>query len=118
MLILPSFLEKFESLKDRTVKLTFGTNELSPQQLGEIGQALQREGFLAFKDNPFKQEEKDILKGLDAEFEENPKTPSQRLRAVLYVSWKQKPEGYEVFSQYYEFKMEKIIGHLKSKLDD
>lgn len=118
MIILPSFLEKFESLKDRTVKLTFGTMELTPEQLGEIGQALQREGYLAFKDDAFKSEEKELLENLESDFDDGRKTQAQRLRAVLYRLWERKPEGYEDSELFYRYKTEKVIEHFKKQLDD
>jgi len=118
MLILPSQLMKFESLNDKSVKLTFGTQELNPEQLGEMGQALQRFGWLAFQDDPFKSEEKGFLENLESDYEDTGKSPAQRLRAVLYLNWKQKPEGYEDFNRYYDFRMNKIVEHFKTKLDD
>jgi hypothetical protein len=44
------------------------------------------------------------------------KTPSQRLRAVLYLNWKQDAAGFKDFDSYYVSYMEKIITHLKEKL--
>jgi len=43
------------------------------------------------------------------------KSPSQRLRAVLYVLWSQKQTG--DFEVYYRSQMEKLIEHFKNKLD-
>ena len=45
------------------------------------------------------------------------KTPSQRLRAVLFRLWEQDDEKFKEFDGYYRFKMEKIIDHLKQKLE-
>jgi hypothetical protein len=45
------------------------------------------------------------------------KTPSQRLRGILYVNYQQIPEGYKDFATYYQAKMEKICDHFKSKLE-
>lgn len=44
------------------------------------------------------------------------KSPSQRLRAVMFVWWEQlgKPEDFEVF---YRMKMEDLINFVKRKLD-
>ena len=49
------------------------------------------------------------------------KTPSQRLRAVLFVWWKQmgeagKAEG-KSFEQFYVERLESIIEHIKTKLE-
>jgi hypothetical protein len=44
------------------------------------------------------------------------KTPSARLRAVMFVAWKQEPDPKDGFDLYYGQKMESIINHIKSKL--
>ncbi len=44
------------------------------------------------------------------------KTPSQRLRNVLYVLWEQSTQEKE-FKEFYKDKLEEIINHFKSKLE-
>ena len=117
MLLLPAILESYRSLKDKTLKLTFETNELTPQQLIEIVKNSQKFGYLAFKDNPLKDDEIQMLKDLKTDFEENGKTRSQRLRGVLYRNWEQNDLDYEVFNDYYNHQLEKLITHFKDKLD-
>lgn len=47
------------------------------------------------------------------------KKPSQRLRAVLFVAWKQNTDQTEDFDAYYRRRMEALINHIKqSELDD
>ena len=118
MIILPTILESFRSLKDRSWKLIFETNELTPEQAGSLNGALGMAGFLAFKDRPFLQEEHEFIDNLESDYDDGKKSPSQRLRGVLYRLWEQKPEGYEDFNLYYKFKYEKIINHYKKLLDD
>ena len=118
MLILPSYIESYRSLKDKTYKITVETQEMTPQQLGELGMNLGEFGYLAFKKEPFKKEETDMLESLEADYGDGKKSPSQRLRGVLYRIWEKKPEGYEDFNLYYQFRLEKVITHFKSKLDD
>lgn len=117
MIIIPAILESFRSLKDRTLKISFETQELSPSQMGDIQGSLNKIGFLAFKQDPFKDNEKQLLDSLEAEYDDKSKTPSKRLRSVLYVCWKQDNEGFETFPSFYDHKMEQIINHYKSKLD-
>lgn len=45
------------------------------------------------------------------------KTPSQRLRGILYVWWEQLGKPNQSFNLFYELKIEKIIESIKSKLD-
>lgn len=48
--------------------------------------------------------------------EENQKTASQRLRATLFVLWQQQGSTGD-FEVFYREKMEKMIDHVKTKLD-
>lgn len=118
MLVVPAILESFASLKDRTLKIVFTTNEVTPAQLAQIAQNIQQFGWIAFKRDMFKQAETDALEGLESGYQDKGKTPSQRLRAVLFVNWNQDHQGYETFEQYYIHETEKIIEHYKSKLDE
>ena len=49
--------------------------------------------------------------------ENGEKTPSQRLRAVLAVLWKQSPDGFKSCDEHYKYYMEKYINHIKGKLE-
>ena len=43
----------------------------------------------------------EINENLKSDFNVNGKTPSMRLRSVLFIGWEQKPEGYKTFVDYY-----------------
>jgi hypothetical protein len=45
------------------------------------------------------------------------KSSAQRLRAIFYRMWQQNDEGYKDSKSHYEYMMERIIDHFKSKLD-
>ena len=49
--------------------------------------------------------------------EKSDKTPSERLRSVMFLLWKQNSEGFKTADEYYRFKMEKLINHYKDHLD-
>ncbi len=117
MIILPTILEGIRSLKDRTYKLTFETNELTPEQFSAIGESLQNFGYLAFKKDAFKQKEKDMIQRLEADYEDKGKSKAQRLRNVLYCNWQRDNEGYKVPDDHYNHHMERMIAHWKNKLD-
>ncbi len=114
---LPAQLEGYRSMKDRSLKLTFETGELSPEQMANIHFALNKVGYLAYAPDPFTTQSLSEIDNLKVEFDDTGKTPGQRLRAVLYVSWQQNNEKYEVFNDFYISKMEKLITHFKDKLD-
>ena len=117
MTIIPSILISYQSLKDGTLKVVFETNEPTPEQIIGIAQNVQKFVYLAFKQDAFKQNEKKILSELESEYTDTGKSKSQRLRAVLYRNFELDSKGYEVFDDYYNHQMEKLINHFKEKLD-
>lgn len=116
MIVLSAQLEGMQSRADKSWKLIIGTQELTPEQIGTLGQMQQAVCFVGINAEPFTNNEKDLIANTKAELADNGKTHSQRLRGVLYVKWKAEPEGYENFHDYYIIKMEKLINHFKSKL--
>jgi len=118
MIIIPAIFESFRSLKDRTYKLVFETSELNPEQLTGLGTSINYPGYLAFNKDVFKKEQEDALKHIKVDYDDNTKSKSQRLRAVLFVAWKQNDKGFTTFEEYYNFRMEQYIQHEKNKLDD
>jgi hypothetical protein len=116
MIELSAQLEGISSRVDKSWKLTFGTQELSPIEIGSLGQIQNAVCFLAINPETFTSEELRRIEDTKVEMADEGKSPSQRLRGVLFVAWKNDPEGYEVFNDYYIHKMEKVINHFKSKL--
>lgn len=117
MIIVPAQLESYRSLKDKTIKIVFETNELTPSQVGDIQGALQSFGFVAFKNDVFKQNEKDMIDNIEVDYQETGKTSSQRLRGVLYRWFEREPQGFSSFTTFYEHHMEGLLNHFKAKLD-
>lgn len=60
--------------------------------------------------------EGDAVELKEVKGELNEKTPAQRLRATLFVLWKQQNEAID-FEVFYRSKMEGIIEHIKAKLN-
>jgi hypothetical protein len=118
MILTPAILDNIRSLKDKTFKVSFETSELTPEQFTAIGNNLHQYGYLAFKNEPFLTEELEAIEDLKTDFDDKGKSPSQRLRAVLFLLFKEQPEGYEDFQLYYNFKMEKVIKHYKKFLPE
>jgi len=116
MLIIGAQLESFRTLKDKSLKITFETQELTPQEMFTTMEHTNKFGYLAFKEEPFKAEEKQQLNDIKSEITFQGKTSSQRLRNVLFVKWQQEPEGFQTSVQHYEHYMEKIINHYKAAL--
>lgn len=117
MIILPAQLDGLRTLKDKTLKVTFETNELNPQELLGIMENVNQFGYLAFKKEPFKEDERAMIEDLKTDYDDSSKSSSQRLRAVLYLLWKRDNEGFDSSIKHYEHHMEKLLNHFKAKLD-
>ena len=98
-------------MKDGGVSVSFATQELTPEEKLELAKYYNTFGYMLFKDNAFKPEE---VPKEDAVFDED-KTPSKRLRAVIYLWWKKLAKS--DFDSFYKIKMEEIINSVKKKLD-
>lgn len=116
MIILRAFLESYRSLKDKSLKLTFETNELSPKDFAELSTNLQYPGILAFKRDEFLKSEIEAIENTKIEFEDSGKSPSQRLKSVLFRLWESDHKGFETSEDHYRSMMEKIINHYKNLL--
>ena len=109
-------LDSYRSNANKTMKLIFETNEISPETMANIHWGLYKVGWLAFSPDPFTTQELDEIDKMKVEFTDTGKPPSQRLRAVLFLLWKQDPEGYKTSNDHYISKMETLIEHFKGKL--
>jgi hypothetical protein len=116
MIIIPAIIEGINTRKDNTLLVKLATNELNPHKVGEIMSHHNKLCYVAIKPENFTSSELSMIDNLKVD-ESIGKTPSQRLRAVMYRSWEQSNEGFIKFESYYVSKMDTIIEHLKSKLD-
>ena len=116
MILLPAIYEGSRDLKDKSKKLIFQTNEISPEQASELQVCVQQFVYISIKLEPFSKDQIDVITNLKTNFDDFGKTHGQRLRAVLYRLWQQDNEGYKDFNLYYAFKMDTLINHFKSKL--
>jgi hypothetical protein len=107
-----AILDGITPRKDGGVTLRFVTNEVSKDDKVTLMEFYQSFGWLMFAANEF--QETDIPKS-QARAEVG-QTPSQRLRAVLFVKWKQKG-GTGDFEAYYKQQVERFIDKVKETLD-
>lgn len=115
IILLPAQLTGIRTRVDRTLSLTFSTPEISPQKAGQLMGLNQCMTYLAIKPETFRDEEIRALEELKAE-DTGGKTPSQRLRAVLFRLWEQDPGGFASFTLFYDHHMERFIENLKNRL--
>lgn len=100
--------------KDGSVTLIFTTaQEIPDDEVIYLLNAGRKDelGWLLWSPNPF--QEGDIP---SEEAPETGKTPSERLRAILFVEWEQKGKK-GPFNTYYIERMDKICEALKARLD-
>jgi len=109
----PSYVKKIQTLADKSVQLVFETQELSPDTVGYLFSLVDTYGYLLYFKNPPKPEEVN-LPDFAPEFKTD-KTPSQRLRGVLFVLWEQSGKQGD-FDTFYKRKLEEVIEHFKGKL--
>lgn len=116
MIVLPAIIEGITSRKDKTIRITIGTQELSPVNAADIFSMAGGYAYVAIKREDFTAWEVKEIDELKADLD-TIKSPSQRLRAILYRNWEQNGEGYKDFTTYYMAAMEKLCQHYKNKLD-
>ena len=114
-LLLPVIVTSIRTRVDGSLSVTVETNELSSSNAGELFSTRGKPSmmYLSPKET-ISQKEIDQVNEIDAEIDG--KTPSQRLRNVIYILFTQQPEGYKDFDSFYKYKMNIITEHLKSKL--
>jgi len=116
MIVINASLASFRSLKDKTLMLNFETQEPSPAQFTEIALSSQKYGYLVFSGNQLTDEQLNEIDSAKNDLYDSNKTPSKRLRNVLFVWYQQDNKGYEKFEDYYLYQMERIINNVKEKL--
>jgi len=124
MKTIPIELKNYNRRSDRSVSFkTDSLTEMSSQDIAEIDGHIGDVGFIVLTDSHNLDDVKvdKILENLpENDLYDNHKTPSQRLRNVLYVRLEQKlgrkPEK-EEFATYYLNNMESIINKLKEGLE-
>lgn len=107
-------VEGLRSRKDKTISVTLGTQEMNPEKAGKL---FNTNGhlvtcYLSIKEH-ISEEQTAIIDAIEAP---QGKTPSQRMRAVIFKMWEQNNEGYTDKNLHYLHWMDKIIDGLKLKL--
>lgn len=113
MFQVPSYITKVTTMRDRSLRLQVDTQELKPDESAKVFELYDKFGFFLFKESDIKPEDLDIP-DVKPEFKSD-KTPSQRLRGVIYRYFEQLNSD-TTFDDFYKKEMEKIIEHYKTKL--
>ena len=116
----PGVISKIVTMADRTIRVQVDCQEMNPDEEVVILQARNKLGWFLFGESEIIEE--DIKLPDYRPVEKRDKTPSQRLRAVLWRLWEQKGKK-DIYGQpcdsdtYYRQIMESLIGKYKEMLD-
>ena len=111
-------VETIQSRKDNTLKIVLGTQELSEGgKLFPLQNKLCTIGIVA--NEALSQEDIEALQASKIKLDDVPngKSPSQRMRNVLFILWQKNRGGYDDFNLFYLNRMDKIIDQIKAKLE-
>lgn len=111
-----AILTGYNSRPDRSLKIVFSTGEATPADAAFCQELMNKAVAIAVKENPFTAPELLDLDKLVVDYSDGEKSPSKRLKAVLYRVWELDNEGYTDFTDYYRHKMDSLINHFKNKL--
>jgi len=117
MITISGQIQGITSRADRSWKLTIGTQELTPFEIGTIGDMQNKICFIAINPDPFTDDQKEAIENTKVEFESLSKmTKSQTLRYKLVLLWEQNNNGFDKFVDYYNNVMDKLINHYNEKI--
>ena len=120
-------IDKVSTLAYGSLRIYVGTPELAQETMVNLFRLIRKPGYVLISANHINQDQIDAVEKVTSNSEFNEKTPSQRMRGVLYKLWeKTQPKTlngdtgemeYVEFDLFYKRQMNKIIDHFKTKLD-
>lgn len=115
-ILLPAYVEGIASRKDKTVKIILGTQELSPEKAGELFSINGQLVTAYVSPSEITTGDMEIIDSIEPDLPG--KSPSERMRNVLYLMWKNNPEGFKDQHTHYLHYMERMIDKLKTQLPE
>ena len=114
-------VETIATRADGSIKVVVGSQELSSDTMTRLFDLRRKVGYVLISTKEISQEQIDAVETSTANMEFSEKTPSQRLRGVLYILWeklqpKENDQGIEKFVDFdlfYKRKLNEIINHYK-----
>lgn len=113
-----AIIDGINAKKDKTLSIKLGTQELSSEDTSQVFDLMGKQIFVAMAETDI--ETMDIPETLPEM--QGDKTPSQRLRGILFKIWENKYQSKTqlekpTFPRFYEDYMFKLCETLKDKLD-
>jgi hypothetical protein len=115
IITIPAIFSRMIPKVDKSWKLEILTRELHGDDIRILAERLGSEGYWANKPNAIV--EADMPPG-EADAGLEGKSPSQRLRSVLWVLWDQRGRPNKSFELWYASRIEQLIETVKEQLDD
>lgn len=111
-----AILTSYRPRKDKTVSLTFATQEITDEELLKIHNSVDTFGVVYFSPKQVLTEaEQQEIDNANLKNEKGV-SKSKMLRNVLYRLWEQKGKG-QTFDLFYAHEMNRITQHFKDKLE-
>lgn len=109
-----AIVDKITTLKDKSCKIVLDTQELTPARAGELFTLLNSLATVYISPAAISTQEIGQVDVIEPEMPG--KSPSHRMRNVLFILFRQDSEGYKEFDSYYKAKMESFIENLKNNI--
>lgn len=108
-----AIIDGVNAKKDKTLSIRLGTQELSPDDSSHLLDLMGKQIFVAFGETDITEMEiPEVLPEMKGD-----KSPSQRMRGIIYKIWEKKTDKKEPFPRYYENYMFRVCELLKDKLN-
>ena len=116
-----SYISKITTMGNQSLRLQLDLDkELNPEDAAKVFAQYNKLGWFIFKESEILEEDLVDVPAYVKEFKED-KSPSQRLRNVIYRVWEKQGGGQGTHlassNMFYQDKMEEIIKHFKKTLD-
>jgi len=115
LLSVPAEIKKAETMSDRGLKLVIYTQELNSADSAALFKLKGNSGFFLFKSTKISESDVATIPNEIKEFKTD-RTPSERLRAVIYRVWEQTAQK-ESFQQFYGRHIDQICEQYKEQLN-
>lgn len=116
-ILLDGVVEGFRTRQDGSVVLALASQEIDSTMAGNLMMFRNKYVKCLLSDTNVSALEEKLVDEEKMTGGKKPKSPGQRLRAVMYRVWEQEHGGQGDFETYYKGQMETIIGQYKEVLD-
>jgi hypothetical protein len=114
-IVLAGTVEKIGTRQDGSITFSFGTQELDSSQAGNLFQLRNKYVKCLLSDNNISEMEEKLIDAEPIKNGKKVKTPSQRLRSVMFRVHEQERVP-APFDDWYNNEMERLIEHYKGQL--